>query len=133
MCPKGAQVELQREYCVRKVRKLSSEVSECKPLKMGTPLWWAAIAVRGGRAGGLELAKLLLEKGADADAIGIDTDGDKCTPLWWAARAVYYGSAGRGLHSSTFQLILSNLYGMGGARRGCVAQVKGMSGGAEGV
>jgi hypothetical protein len=42
----------------------------------------------------MELAKLLLDKGADADAIGIDTDGDRCTPLWWAARAVYYGSAG---------------------------------------
>jgi hypothetical protein len=67
----------------------------------GTPLWWAAIAMRGGREGGLELATLLLDKGADVDAIGIDRDGDKCTPLWWAARAVYYG---RGLHSSTSQL-----------------------------
>jgi hypothetical protein len=59
-------------------------VSECKPLNVGTPLWWAAIAVRGGRAGGLELATLLLDKGADVDAIGVDRDGDKCTPLWWA-------------------------------------------------
>ena len=74
---------------------------------MGTPLWWAAIAVRCGRAGGLELATLLLDMGADVDAIGLDTDGDKCTPLWWAARAVHYGSAGRGLHSSTNQLNLS--------------------------
>jgi hypothetical protein len=33
---------------------------------------------------------------------------------------------GRGLHSSTFQLNLSALYGIGDARRGCVAHVKGV-------
>jgi len=32
--PEGAQVELQRERCVPKVLKLSSEVSECKPLPL---------------------------------------------------------------------------------------------------
>ena len=36
---------------------------------------------------------------------------------------------GRGLDSSTFQLNLSALYGIGGARRGCVARVKEASGG----
>ena len=35
MCPKGAQVELERERCVPKVPKLSSEVSDCKPLDAG--------------------------------------------------------------------------------------------------
>jgi hypothetical protein len=35
MWPEGAQVELQREQCVPKVLKLSSEVSECKPLAGG--------------------------------------------------------------------------------------------------
>jgi len=39
----------------------------------------------------------------------------------------------RGLHSSTFQLNLSALYGIGGAHRGCVAHVKGGVGGVEGV
>ena len=34
--------------------------------------------------------------------------------------------AGRGLHSSTFQLNLSALYGIGGARRGRVARVTGV-------
>jgi hypothetical protein len=34
--------------------------------------------------------------------------------------------AGRCLHSSTFQLNLSALYGIGGARRGCLARVKGV-------
>jgi len=38
----------------------------------------------------------------------------------------------RGLHSSTFQLKLSALYGIGGARRGCVARVKGELGGVRG-
>jgi hypothetical protein len=35
------------------------------------------------------------------------------------------GAGGRGLHSSTFQLNLSALYGIRGARRGYVAHVKG--------
>jgi len=35
----------------------------------------------------------------------------------------------RGLHSSTFQLNLSALYGIGGVRRDCVARVKGVLGG----
>jgi hypothetical protein len=34
-----------------------------------------------------------------------------------------------GLHSSTFQLNLSGFCGIGGARRGCVARVKGVLGG----
>jgi hypothetical protein len=39
-----------------------------------------------------------------------------------------FGDGGRGLHSSTFQLNFSALYGMGGARRGCVARVRGVLG-----
>jgi len=39
----------------------------------------------------------------------------------------------RGLHSSTFQLNLSALYGIGGARGDCLARIKGVSGGAWGV
>jgi hypothetical protein len=39
----------------------------------------------------------------------------------------------RGLHSSTFQLNLSALYGIGVARRGCVSHVKGVLGGVQGV
>jgi hypothetical protein len=35
----------------------------------------------------------------------------------------------RGLHPSTVQLNLSAFYGIGGALRGCVARVKGVSGG----
>jgi len=40
---------------------------------------------------------------------------------------------GRGLPSPTFQLNLSALYGIGGGRRGCVAHIKGVSGGVLGV
>ena len=36
------------------------------------------------------------------------------------------GEGGRGLHSFTSQLNLSAFYGIGGARRGCVARVKGV-------
>jgi len=39
------------------------------------------------------------------------------------------GARGRGLHSSTFQLNLSVLYWIGGARRGCVGRVEEVSGG----
>jgi len=39
----------------------------------------------------------------------------------------------RGLHSSNFQLNLSALYGIGGARRDGVARVKGLLGGVYGV
>jgi len=35
MCPEGAQAELYLEQCSPKVVKLSSEVSECKPLNGG--------------------------------------------------------------------------------------------------
>ena len=40
---------------------------------------------------------------------------------------------GRGSHSFTSQLNLIDLYGVGGARRGCVAHAKGVLGGAQGV
>ena len=40
------------------------------------------------------------------------------------------GAHTRGLHSSTFQLNLSALYGVGGARRGGVARANGVIGGA---
>ena len=43
--------------------------------------------------------------------------------------AAFKAVAGRGLHSSTFQLNFNALYGIGGARRGRVARVKGLSGG----
>jgi hypothetical protein len=48
MCPVGAQVELCREGCVQKVLKLSSEVSECKPLACGEcgHGWEAIINIR---------------------------------------------------------------------------------------
>ena len=43
------------------------------------------------------------------------------------------GVDGSGLHSSTFRLNVSAMYGIGGARRGCVARVKGVFGGVEGL
>jgi len=71
---------------------------------------------------------------------------DECKPLAGGApqevpahdvrgevrRAALRGG-GRGLHSSTLQLNLSALYGIGGARRDCVARVKGVLGGVQGV
>jgi hypothetical protein len=41
---------------------------------------------------------------------------------------VVVGELGRGLHSFTSQLNLSDVYGIGGARKGCVARDKGVLG-----
>jgi hypothetical protein len=49
---------------------------------VGTPLWLAAVAVTCGEAGGLELARLLIERGADVTAGGQDEDGVASSPLW---------------------------------------------------
>ena len=46
----------------------------------------------------------------------------------WNHNAAAVEDPGRGLHSFTFQLNLRGLYGIGGARRGCVAHVKGVLG-----
>jgi hypothetical protein len=54
-----------------------------------------------------------------------DWAGGRC-PASWPAR-------GRGLRWFTSQLNLSASYGIGGARRGCVARVKGVSRGVFGV
>jgi hypothetical protein len=43
------------------------------------------------------------------------------------------GAHGRDLHSFTSQLNLSAFYGIRGARRDCVARVKGLLGGVYGV
>ena len=48
---------------------------------------------------------------------------------WLWAATTGGGGRGRGLYSFTSQLNLSAWYGIGGARRGCVALVKGVSGG----
>jgi hypothetical protein len=44
--------------------------------------------------GAVELATLLVQKGADVKAVGTDRAGNETTPLWWAAHAVYGGRAG---------------------------------------
>ena len=49
--------------------------------------------------------------------------GSLCKCIWFSA------PTSRGLRSSTFRVNLSALYGIGGARKGCVARVKGLSGG----
>ena len=55
---------------------------------------------------------------------------DKALPM--KARA-NNASRGRGSHSLTSQLNLSAFHGIGGARRGCVAHVKGVLWGVKGV
>ena len=45
---------------------------------------------------------------------------------------ISWSAGGRGLHSLTSQLNLSALYGIGGARRGYVARVKGVPWGVRG-
>ena len=54
-------------------------------------------------------------------------------PGCFGARNHSRGDYGRGILSSTFQLNLSAVNGIGGARRDCVARVKGVLGGFSGV
>jgi len=74
------------------------------------------------RVGDAEDEELVYDDDDDDAAAAEDENPKRKTAA--AAKAI----AGRGLHSSTFQLNLSALYGMGGARRGCVARVKGVGG-----
>ena len=68
-------------------------------------------------------------------------DGPTMWPQWrlttWGSYASRPPPRGdpmsRGLHSSTVQLNLSASYGIGGARRGCVARAKWELGAVEGV
>jgi len=61
MCPEGAQVELSRVRCVPTVLKLSSEVSECKPLVLGEE----GVAGVGCRQEAVEDAKPVFEERMD--------------------------------------------------------------------
>jgi len=73
-----------------------------------TPISWKWMAV-----GATALA-------SGAAAVGVVPSSP---PPASAAAALCLEPAARGLHSSAFQLNLSALYGIGGARRGCVARI----------
>lgn len=61
----------------------------------GTPLWLACLAARNGAPGAIELARAMVDKGADPSIPGTQgVAGDETTPLWWAAAAVEAGTAG---------------------------------------
>jgi len=59
-------------------------VDECRPLSTGAA----------------DLVRLLVDNGADVNAIGTEAGGDVCSPLWWAAMAVHCGEVG-GLELAT--------------------------------
>jgi len=59
--------------------------------------------------------------------------GTSESPCPMDAAVSAYAPHTRGLHSSTLQLNFSALYGIGGARRGSVARVKGVLRGVYGV
>jgi hypothetical protein len=58
------------------------------------PLWFAAKAVYNGRARAVEMATLLVHKGADANEVEVECDEHESTPLRLAAEAVRDGKAG---------------------------------------
>ena len=55
-----------------------------------------------------------------------DPGHDDALALILVAHSARVHLLGRGLHSFASQLNLSDVYGIGGARRGCVASVKGV-------
>jgi len=57
----------------------------------------------------------------------------KAPASYWSRETMAPMPSNRGLHSSTVQLNLSALYGIGAARRVCVARVRGVLGGVWGV
>ena len=59
----------------------------------------------------------------------VPANSGRCVQIHYDDQAARGQVKGRGFHSSTCQLNLSALYGIGGARRDCVARVKGVSGG----
>jgi len=97
-------------------------VDECKPLGGGG----------GGAAGGGARAHARAEEGQRrARQLGLH-QRDQESPQGPGACQRRHANSGQGLtalHSSTFQLNLSALYGIGGARRGCVARINEMLGG----
>ena len=70
------------------------------------------------------------EKWTSVSPCGVVTDAGGAARTNPGGPDVLYG---RGLHSFTSHLTLSAFYGIGGARRHCVACVKGMLGGVYGV
>jgi hypothetical protein len=86
-------------------------VDECKPLSHGGTAATDGGVVRGGTAG------------VDRPQTGGLDEGD-CVPMQDPEMDVH----GRSLHSFTSQLNFSVFYGIGVARRDCVAHIKGVLG-----
>jgi len=67
---------------------------------------------------------------AAAEAEAVEAEAEAAAEAAWEAaeveREAKVKAEGRGLHSLTFQLNLSAFHGIGGARRGRVAHVKGV-------
>jgi TPR repeat protein len=86
---------------------------------------------KGAEAG---LPKAMFELGLCLDqGVGVAAPDYPAAAGWYRRAADAGHASGRGLHSFTSQLNLSAFHGIGGARRGCVARVKGVLGGAQGV
>ena len=77
---KGAEVNVWA-----KLETLSDDLLEC------TPLWYAAWCVD--YRGGCEIARLLLDNGADPNALGSEPGEYECTPVWFLALAFAEGKA----------------------------------------
>jgi len=67
--------------------------------------------------------------GGDGRAARVATPSSSQTPRSASANGGGARASAMGLQWSTFKLNLSASYGIGGARRGCVARVKGVLGG----
>jgi len=104
-------------------------VEECKPLMAGGT---TALVTSGSEA---TAAAMPFEAVAISSLSRPYAPYDAAFPGGYVVPATKGGTvtvAGRGLHSSTFQLNLSIFYRIGGAGRDCVAHVNGVLGGVLG-
>jgi len=84
------------------------------------------VKIGGGAAAAAAAAAVGIHHGGDGDD-GSDFDSARSSDFG-SARSLFSMFSGRSLHSFTFRLNSSALYGMGGARRGCVSHEKGLLG-----
>ena len=111
-------------------------MNECKPLEPGTAGGLCRVSAGSGRgeAAPRRRQEQVVDRHHRSRRVAVAARAGVLFPFSFGADpASQQPAPSRDLHSSTFRLNLSALYGIGGARRDCVARGKGVLGGVQGV